>query len=381
MEFKIETSELKYAIKLLATSAVSNTTDTAGRIVIEARENDVLFLANNGSIAVEYVSERCEVKAEGKTSVVFGHLHSFILPFNSWNDKFGSKETTFKIVKKAAEKAVYIHVDNILEDGSTFNGELKLSIWDTYSIQKPRPFNKANAILNCGLMKSAISKVIYAVNPTEVREYLQNIKIEFGKDLITFVGTNGILLSEYEMQNISAEKDNSFTVKYDFMAALKLALPVDDTQLFLEITNNRVKAKFNDVVIEGGLAIGREYPQYKPTLNAFSETLKLNKKMLLDVLTPTLGILDVDDHYRLTVGLDKGKLQLYNDHVEFKSNLKLEYDGSFVIDINGQLLKQTIESISDDEVLMKFSDDKGVLIFDSANQENQKSLMTPIRRR
>lgn len=381
MEFKIETSELKYVIKLLSTSAVSNTTEPSGRILIEARENDVLFLANNGSVVVEYISERSDVKAEGKTSVVFGKLHSFILPFNSWNDKFGSKETTFKIVEKAAEKSVYIHVNNILEDGSTFNGELKLSVWDTYAIQKSKPFNKANSILNCGLMRAAISKVIYAVSPQEVREYLQNIKVEFEKDLITFVGTNGILLSEYEMKNISDEKNNSLTIKYDFMSALEKALPIDDTQLFLEITNNRIKAKFNNVLIEGGIVVGREYPKYKPTLNAFSKILKLNKKMLLDVLIPVQGILDSDDHFRLTVELKKGKLKLYNDNVEFKSNLKLEYVDNFIIDVNGKLLKQTIESIMDDEILMKFSDDKGVLIFDSANKENQKSLMTPIRRR
>jgi len=381
MEFKIETSELKYIVKLLGAAAVSNTTEPAGRILIEARAKDVLFLVNNGSVVVEYVSEACDIKTEGKASVIFSKLQTFILPFNSWNDKFGSKETTFKVVEKTADKAVYVRVDNILEDGSNFDGKLKLSLWETYTIQKPTPFNKANYILNCGLMKFAITKVIYAVSPQEVREYLQNIKVEFGEELITFVGTNGVSLSEYEMKNISGEKDVSFTIKYDFMSALKTVLPADDTQLFLEITNNRIKAKFNNVFVEGGLAIGREYPQYKPTLNAFSKTLKLNKKMLLDVLIPLQGVLDPDDHSRLTVELDKGKLQLYNDNVKFKSSLKLATDEGFVIDVNGQLLKKTLESINDEELLMKFSDDKGVLIFDSAGQENQKSLITPIRRR
>jgi len=381
MEFKIETHELKYAIKLLSAAVVPSTTDSPGRILIEASNKGVLFLVNNNSVAVEYLSTNCEVKAEGKTSIIFSKLQTFILPFNSWNDKAGSKETTFKIVEKATEKFVLVHVDNVLDDGSNFDGELKLTIWDTYSIQKPNPFNKANFILNCGLMKSAISKILYAVNPDEVREHLQNIKVEFSNELITFVGTNGVSLSEYEMQNISGEKDSSFTIKYDLMAALEKTLPLDDTQLFIEVTPNRIKSKFNDVLVEGTQIIGREYPKYKPTLNAFSNQVKLNKKALLNVMVPAQGVLDPDDHFRLTVEIRNGKLHLYNDNVKFKSNLKLDFGEDFVIDVNGQLMKKTIESIIDDAILMKFSDATGVLIFDSANHENQKSLLTPIRRR
>jgi len=381
MEFKIQTSELRYVTKLLATSVESNTTEPAGRILIEAKENGVLFLVNNGSVALGYVSENCDVKTEGKTSVAFAGLSSFILPFNSWNEEFGSKETTFKVVEKASEKFVQIYVDNTLENGSNFDGELKLDIWDTYSILKPTSFGKADFILNCAFTKTAISKVLYAVNPQEVREYLQNIKVEFDKNLITFVGTNGIVLSEFEMNNVSGKKDGGFTVKYDFMSVLEKALPKDDTQLFLEIAESKIKVKFNNVSVEGGLNIGREYPLYKPTLEAFSDTIKLNKKMVLDVLIPMQGILNPDDHFRLTIELKKGKLNLYNDNVKFKSSLNLNHDADFVIDVNGKLLKRTIESIMDEELLMKFSDDKGVLIFDSAGYENQKSLMTPIRRR
>ncbi len=381
MEFKIQTSELRYVTKLLATSVESNTTEPAGRILIEARKNDVLFLVNDGSVVLEYISENCDVKTEGKTSIVFTDLSSFILPFNSWNERFGSKETTFKVIEKAAEKYVQIYVDNTLENGSNFDGELKLDVWDTYSILKPKPFGKADFILNCALTKTAVSKVLYAVNPQEVREYLQNIKVEFDKNLITFVGTNGIVLSEFEMNNVSGKKDGGFTVKYDFMSAFEKVLPKDDTQLFLETTESKIKAKFNNVFIEGGLNIGREYPQYKSTLEAFSDTIKLNKKMILDVLIPMQGILSPDDHFRLTIELKKGKLNLYNDNVKFKSSLKLDHDADFIIDVNGKLLKRTIESIMDEELLMKFSDDKGVLVFDSAGFENQKSLMTPIRRR
>jgi hypothetical protein len=42
---------------------------------------------------------------------------------------------------------------------------------------------------------------------------------------------------------------------------------------------------------------------------------------------------------------------------------------------------QTVDVIKDDKILMQFSDDKGVLLFDSGNFEDQKALIAPLRRR
>lgn len=381
MEFKIETEELQYIVKLLSYSAASNTTEAPGRILIEARKNDVLFLSNNGSVITECIAKKCKVKDKGSASIIFGRFQSFILPFDSWNGHYGSKEVRFKTVDKTAESAVYVYVANTMPDGSTFNGKLKLDIWPIFDIKRTEPLDQAQLILNCGLMKAAARKVVYAINPQEVREYLQHVKIDFTNDSVTFVGTNGVLLSEYEMKNINEGELKGFSARYDFISVLDRALPADDTQLFVEPKGGKIKVKFNDVFIEGRMDFGREYPVYKPTLNSFSNTLKLDKKMLMSVLIPAQGALESDDNHRFTIDVKNRKLRLYSDNVDFKCNSKLDYDGEFIIDVNGRLLKQVIENIHDDVLLMKFSDDKGVLIFDSGNEENQKSLMTPIRRR
>ena len=44
-------------------------------------------------------------------------------------------------------------------------------------------------------------------------------------------------------------------------------------------------------------------------------------------------------------------------------------------------MKETVEHIKDDKVLLKFSNETGCLVFDSSNFENQKALITHIRRR
>jgi len=74
-------------------------------------------------------------------------------------------------------------------------------------------------------------------------------------------------------------------------------------------------------------------------------------------------------------------MKIFNENLHFDYNENIEFDGDFVIDINARLLQKTIGAIKDSKLSMKFSDDKGLLIFDSSNYENQKSLITPIKRR
>ena len=62
------------------------------------------------------------------------------------------------------------------------------------------------------------------------------------------------------------------------------------------------------------------------------------------------------------------------DDVDFK-------EADFIVDVNGSFLKQTVEAIRDDKLLIKFSDDKGPVIFDSGNFQDQKGVVTPIKRR
>ena len=98
-------------------------------------------------------------------------------------------------------------------------------------------------------------------------------------------------------------------------------------------------------------------------------------------LLPFADILNPEDNYRLTFSLAGGQMILSCDVAEFTYDGVVDYKDSFVIDVNGQYMIQTIEVIKDDKILIRFSDDDGVLIFDSGNFNNQSALITPIRRR
>ena len=376
MEFSIGVDELQHIVKLFGKIAKRNTEDPTGQINIETTNEGVKFLANNGSIAIEYVSKQSSVKKQGSASVVFNKLFSFITPFVFWNGSSGAKE----VIIESTDKAVHISIDVIFEDGSSSENKIRLDLHNPFGVLKPDSFGQATFTMNSAIMRTAINKVIYAISPNEVRSAIQNMKIDFDKDYIRFVGTNGIQLSEYKVQNNTGYV-GGFSVRYDFMSSLQVILPNDDTQLFIETSERKIRAKFGNVYVEGRMDLGRDYPEYRPTLEAFSNIMSLDKKIILSSITPIQEILDSDDYNRITIEVKDKKLKIYSDASSFTYSKNVDFNGEYVVDVNGRILKKTIESIGDDELILKFSDSNGVLIFDSKAQGNQSSLMTPVRRR
>jgi len=374
MEFSVEVGELQRIFKALS---VVTSTDSLGNILIEAKENGVNFVANNGSIALECFSDKCIIKKEGVVSIVYDKLRFFINPFDPYNGTFGAKDVKFKVT----DKAVNINIDNVYEDGTTSKGKLRLDKLNTYAIQKPKPFKEATFILSSGIMKTAIEKVLYAINPQEVRSFIQGVCMEFDENNVYFVGTDGLVLSQYTMDNNSTLKEGRYTIKYDIMSSLLRLLQDDYEQLFVEIENDRIKIKFGNVYVEGRVIIGHDYPDYKTLLEKFQESIVLDKEMFLKITIPFHEISDKDDYHRITISVENNKMRVYNDNLHFDYNENITFNGSFIMDVNARLLQKTVGAIKDNKLCMKFSDEKGLLIFDSSHYSNQKSLITPIKRR
>lgn len=379
MEFSIGVGELQYIIKLLGISAKRNTEEPEGRLVIEAQDNKVMFLANNGSVAIQY-DYKGAVAVDGAASVVFNKFFSFLNPFYPWDGDSGAKEVKFKLVDN---KAVNMYIENVFEDGHISKNKLRLNYYNPYSVERPDSFGKPTFILNSNILKTAISKVQYVVNPAERREQIQGIKVEFDEDNVYFVGTDGVLLSEYRVENKNELAGEKFHIRYDFMTDLHKVLShiEEETQIFVEIDNNKIKAKFDQVYLEGRLNIGHEFPEHRPALESFTDTVLIKKMVLMGALNPIMDVLDKDDYNRLTIELNGKNFRIYSDDSNFEYDGELDFNGEFIADVNGKSLRKIIEAIRDDKLLFKFSHPLGALIFDSDLQRNQNTLITPIRRR
>ncbi len=380
MNFTIETYELQRIAKILGNVA-RNTSDKSGKITIQANENnEVVFLAGRDNLGIKIVTNKVSVVEPGLLTVAYGKIRSFIFSFLPWSSDSGTKE--FHFITEHEE--TYIKVTTVYEDGKKSNGKLKLIPDLSYTVPSVSSSNKPNFILNSNIIRDAVNKVLYAIDPTEQRMNVRGVNIVFDDKFIYFAGTNGRVLSEYKVNNVSDLKSGSFVVDYDFISVLK-SIITEDTQLFFEIDvdkhDPKIKVNFNGVYYWGSQLIGHTFPDYEELLSKFSNTIIVKKQALTSILHPLMDVLNQDDYHRVTLEIQDNSMSLYNDLGSFQYAGDIEYDGNFIIDMNGTYLNQTVEAIKDEDIQLKFSDEDGLFIFDSNNFENQRALITPVKRR
>lgn len=377
MEFSIDVATLQRAIKVLAVSVRINAADSSGRILIETTESGVSFMANNGVVAMAF-NATAEVHHAGVVSVAYSKIKSFISSYKPWDGSSGAKVFLFSTDGNKTK----ITVDNVYNDGKVANGELLLATANTALFSKAAEFGVPSFTLNSTIFRAATNKVLYAINPqTDYSQpALQGMEVQFEEDSIFFVGSDGVVLSEYRVKNVSNYIGENVTLQYEFIMGLRRLLS-DDIPLLWEIKGNKINVKFEDIIFSGRRIIGHEFPEYKSAFDAYTDHLNLSKEFLIGSLYPFSDVLDPEDNFRLTLEIKDKILKIFNTQAKVEVEQDIVGGLDFSIDLNGKHLIQTIEAIKDDYILFKFSDDEGFAIFDSSTFNDQKALISPIKKR
>lgn len=378
MEFKISTDSIQRAVKVLGVVVRINAADATGRVLIDAKENVVTFMANNGETAISIDATNVTVVEPGTVAVTYSKIKSFVSSYKAWDEVTGVD--TFRFVSD--EKVTNISVDNFYTEGKSAKGELKLTNYNPALIVKPPKFEEVSFKLNSTIFRAASNKVLYAINPKLDfnQPSLQGMHIKFEDESIFFAGSDGVVLSEYEVKNVSGQAEDQITLQYDFIMGLRRLLS-DDISLEWEIKGNRVAVRFDGTVFIGRRIVGHEFPNYKPALEDYTDHINLSKDFLMSSLYPFVDVLDPEDNFRLTFEIKDKVLKIFNTHACVESEQDITGGLDFSIDLNGKHMIQTIEAIKDDHVLFKFTDADNFVIFDSSHFEDQKALITSIKKR
>lgn len=324
------------------------------------------------------MSTKNKVAIPGTVSFAYDKIKTFISSFKPWDGKAGIKEFHFI----GDEKKTEIFAVNVYENGTSSKSKLRLTNFNSALIHKPPKFNNVTFTLNSTIFRAAISKVLYAINPSldSTQGVLQGMNVRFDKNSAFFAGSDGRVLSEYMVKNVSDCAENNIILQHDFITGLRRLL-VDDVQMFWELSDKHAVVKFDDVIFVGRLIVGHGYPEYKNTFDSFSYKIKIAKEIISAPLMSLSDVLDAEDHNRITFEINGNNIYLYNDH----ARVEIDYDNTnninFIIDVSARLLLQTLEAIKDDFVLIKFTDADGILVFDSGTFEDQKALISPLKRR
>jgi DNA polymerase III sliding clamp (beta) subunit (PCNA family) len=377
MEFNVDLQALQKATKLLGAVASQNDDSSDGHVLLDIRDNgDLVLLVSTGILSITHVIHNCEVKSTGNSAVSFGKLSSFLAAIAYINEGVGAKIVNIKGLKND----VSLVIKSTSSSKKLVKHALKLQLQQTQRIAVPTPFTNTTFEINSATLRLAIPKVLYAVDRNSIRTFLQGINISFDKDCIYFAGTDAQKLSEYTTPNTSKLHSGNYILPYMFISSLRRIVDTDSPVLFC-IDSGRIKVMVNNTVLHGSLLIGEEYPNYKEVFKSFTHTITIDKNEFLSSLAPILPSLNKEDLNRLSLVFDNKKLIIKNEYAEAEYVEDIDFDGSLTIDLNGSYLVSTLMAIMDDIITMQFSDNEHVVIFDSAQFNNQKALITPIRRR
>jgi DNA polymerase III sliding clamp (beta) subunit (PCNA family) len=380
MDFTISTDEIQKIVKFFSVVVRANAADATGRILIDVSEDGVEFFANNNELTIFYNTKSAEIFEPGRVSITYNKIKSFVASFKPWNGDSGAKD--FRFTKKD-DNTITVLVDNTFENGKVSNGQLNLSNYNPNLIQLPPRFEQADFNLNATIFRAATNKVLYAIDPSvqTMSSAVKGMNIKFYEDEIYFVGSNGVVLSEYKVKNISNRVDGEITLQYPFIMGLRRLIR-DDTQLGWEIKGNRIAVSFDNVILMGRAYIGQAYPDYSQALDDYTDYLNVDKELLMGFLTPFMDVLDPEDHHRLTFEIKDKLIKMSNNQATFETEQDIQGGLDYSIDVNGRLMAQTVEAIQDDFILVKFSmeKDENPLIFDSSTFQDQKALLSSIKR-
>lgn len=377
MDFIVDVGSIQRAIKILSIVVKANALDSTGMVLIEALEDKVIFSSNNGSTSISVKVKDVDVESTGDVALLYSRIKSFISSFKQYNNDSGAKHFRFKSDKKNTK----ILVDNF------FNGELSKSSLTVTSmnssvVAKPEDLGTVDFSINASVMTAAINKVLYAVNPQIGfnQPSLQGMNVRFEDGSIFFAGSDGVVLSEFHTSNSNNTDNKNITLNYDFVMGLRRLIS-GDSQILWEERGGKVYVEFEDVVYNGRKLIGNEFPDYKSAFDKFSHQIELEKSFLIGAISPFIDILDPDDNFRITLEIKDEIFRLYCPQAEFESKINIPSGLDFSIDLNGRILIQTIDSIKDENIIFKFSDEDGFAIFDDVSTKTQKSLISSIKKR
>lgn len=374
MEFKIPVEELQSVVTRISTVIKMNEDDVTGMVMVEVG-SDVKFKSTDGSTTLVITNDQCDIISTGRVLLRLRDVSGYISKFVPLVDGYGTKD--FHFIVEGPEGL--LKAKTYFQSTKPSYRRLRFETFKSDIYPSVKPFDEAQLILNSSILKRGISKVMYCVNPGDVRRSITGVNVIIKDDAIVFAGTNGIKLAEFEL-DINADIENSSCIfKYSFASVLRSVLD-DDAQVFMKFEGSHAYIKSNDVYIIGSLIINESYPNYKAMFE-LEKIITVPRLDFTDSVHTVMDVLDPEDNHRLTVNFNDTKLFLKNDVVESVQEFDDPFESNLDIDINGEFLDSILYNFIGEKLELHFTEGNNYIVFKSSESDKQTALLTVVKRR
>ncbi len=341
MHFKINTDTLKRTLEIVnhATSVIS-TTPILWNILIQVKPKNIVFIANNLDIAIEYnVEENIEIIETWDFCIPSKIFSSFVNLSNDdddieikllENDLVKLKTTSSKIKIKWTSASEFPIISNIVE--------------------------KKKIILNSKIIKKSIQKTLFSASEWNIRPTLAWIFLNISNSIVKFASTDSFRLSEFKIQTDYTWDDFSQIIPSKTASELKSIIN-DDDEVKIITSENQILFSFWNVKLYSRL-LNWKFPDYEtffPT--KYNSRIIIEKYQLINALKK-INLINRENNFLVKITLKENIITLYSDETQiwdWKINLTASVEWELeTIWLNSIYLLEVLWVIDTDHVDIRF---------------------------
>lgn len=368
MKFKIQKKELQNALNAEATVAMSGTDFIGGALLVEAKEDKLVFTGSSGGTTIwhETSNGNYECLEEGVVCV----------PGKTFNDS----------VKTMPDDVITIGLADNQVVLNAKKSRLKISPLQADDFPRVMKLeSKATVVFQQKELKDVIDKTVFAVSNQPSRPILQGVNFNLKSGTLTCVATDSFRLTKTEALK-PFESEVSVVVPGETLkTAKKLMNKDDEAEVVLEVSEKGVVFKLGDTTIQTSLYSGN-YPETDRLIpSEFKYTLKGNREYLKEVFGRA-GFIRAENNVSVVklemsengCSVSKRDYKSGSDYREDLEDVVFEGPEALSISMCSNYVEDALNALDDDEVTISFVGNMKPVIITGESKETLE-LVLPVR--
>lgn len=238
-------------------------------------------------------------------------------------------------------------------------------------------------VLEQSLLKKLIDQVQFSMAQQDVRYYLNGLMLEIAPQQIVTVATDGHRLAiSKEILETGINESRQIIIPRKGVNELSKLLEESDDKVKLQIGDNLIKASFGNITFTSKLIDGK-FPDYNQVLPVANDAILECQREVLKQAFSRTSVLSNEKYRGMRLSLSRNTLNatINNpDQEEAEEEIEVLYSGDeFEIGFNVAYFLDVLNTIKDDDVIIKFKDANSSCMIQAKNDENCRYVIMPMR--
>jgi len=235
--------------------------------------------------------------------------------------------------------------------------------------------------LTSEILATGVSKTIFAAADDELRPVMNGVFIDIKESSITFVASDSHKLVRYRRSEIDTDVETKFILPKKPAALLKGILPMDDTEIHMQVDSNNAFFTINGSQLICRLVEG-EYPGYDSVIPADSPNKVVVDRLSLTNTVKRVAVFSNQASNLIKLKLAANEITVSAQDIDFSisayENLACQYDGDEMeIGFKSVFLAEILSNLSSTDIVIELLDPSraGIIVPLTKENENEDELM------